>query len=42
MDFSDSEDEYCHLQSGQGSPPPDFVPSSSPITGIGMLVISML
>ena len=31
MAFSDSEDDYGYLQSGQGSPPSDFVPSSSPL-----------
>ena len=34
MAFSDSEDDYCYLQSGQGSPPPDFVPSSSPLVPV--------
>ena len=29
MDFSDSEDGFDILPSGQGSPPLDFVPSSS-------------
>ena len=34
MALSDSEDDYCYLQSGQGYPPPDFVPSWSPLVPV--------